>query len=114
VGREGETARYASSVVKATSKPKTRATRLQDFADDPRIKGLASRAEYLSFERANPYYCIASMSTSVIGAHTSPKDHFRLSKLKGYSSRTPSHTLRTRGKSTKLCWTGGAETDCSL
>jgi hypothetical protein len=49
---------------------------------DLKVSRVASRAEYLSFECANPYYCIASMSTSVIGARTSSKDHFRLSQPK--------------------------------
>jgi hypothetical protein len=49
------------------SKPKTRATGLQN-ADDPSSMGLTQKAF-----RANDPCCIASISTSVIGGHE-PKD----------------------------------------
>jgi hypothetical protein len=64
-----------------------------------------------SLRALNPYYCIASISTSVIGAHA--KDAFRYSLSGSYSHKRRVIRRRLEAKARKTCWKGGAETDCS-
>jgi hypothetical protein len=105
-GGEGEHARPSPPfrTWMSTSKPKTRATRLQDLQmiHGPRVKQAFS---YSRLRPLNPYYCIASISTSVIGAHEpGMTSAFSLPK-KDSLPQMSSHTSQTRGKSTNTCWT---------